>query len=685
MFSSITYLVFLAASTLLFQLVGFGLLMLVSGKKQINENSWAFGRVIGWLVVGLLIWFISHFIGINTNLGFWLTFLLLASFLFFSKFSIFKQLKSFIKSHKKIIIFQEIIFLIGFVFLGLVRMYNPHVLDLEKFMDGGFMQSYLTSPLLPIEDMWLAGEKVNYYTFGHFLGSLMVRFWHVPMEFGYNFLLAFILGLMVVESFALGRIFIGPFLKKNKFFAPILLLTGLISLLLVNFGGNSHPIWHLITEGSFEKYWYPDATRFIERTIHEFPAYSYIVSDLHAHVWGMPLVLLMMYFCWRWMIGIKEDKKIKKFSIEKIRKTNWFKESIFLGSTLGILAMTSTWDMMIYGMFLGVLGIFLLFSDFEKFWLFVISGITAFISATLIVSFWFMNFESISKGVFFVYENSPLWQLVALWGGHLILTIISLIIGYLIFTKNKKNYQFLFLISLAFTAFILLLIPEIIYFKDIYPNHPRANTMFKFTFQAFIMMSFLASWGFGLLLQKAETFGFNKITKSVLLLAFLSIFTGFLTYPFLGYPKYYGEFKENLGWNGLSWMKKSYLSDYKAILWLREQNDKSVVLEAVGESYTKKARVSAFTGMPTVLGWRVHEWLWRGGFEIPGQRTSEVKTIYEKPKTAEAVSLLNEYQVKYIFVGSQEREVYNFRLDDLVSLGEIVYSEGGVFIIKIKD
>ena len=39
-------------------------------------------------------------------------------------------------------------------------------------------------------------------------------------------------------------------------------------------------------------YWYPNATRFIPKTIHEFPSYSYVVADLHGHVYDIPFVLL---------------------------------------------------------------------------------------------------------------------------------------------------------------------------------------------------------------------------------------------------------------------------------------------------------------------------------------------------------------------------------------------------------
>ncbi|MBT4652809.1 MAG: hypothetical protein HN981_00880 [Candidatus Pacebacteria bacterium] len=691
MFLDAIYLVFLVASTFLFQIVGMGILFSFFKKNEITSELWAWGRIVSWLSIGLILWFLSHLVGVNTDLGFWSVFTGLLFYLFFrkskGKVNLKTQLKEFIQKNKKEIFMYEFVFLLGFLFLGLMRTYNPHVLDLEKFMDAGLMQRYITSPTLPIEDMWLAGEKINYYTFGHFLGSLMLRFWHVSVEFGYNFLLAYILGLMCIESFALSRVLLRPFLTNKKNRNILLAFVGLLTLLLVNFGGNSHPLWYLLKNKSFEKYWYPDATRFIERTIHEFPAYSYIVSDIHAHVWGLPIVLLMLFFSWQWMQSIVKAKKLKEITFKKIISTQWFKEAVVLGGILGILAMTSTWDMMIYGLFLGILGLLLLVNFTEKINLFILSGAGAVVTAAGVVSLWLLNFTSISQGVFSVYERSPFWQLLVLWGGHFSLSLLSIFLVYhFFFRKKKKAYEFLFLVSMSIIAFILLLLPEVIYFKDIYPNHPRANTMFKFTFQAFIFMSFLVVWGLGFLLQKKHLKKIALYIKIPLLIIFFGFITTTLTYPFLAYPSYYGHFKTRDGWNGLSWMIKEFPDDYQAIMWLRRQNFKdSVILEAVGESYTKKARVSTFTGIPTVLGWRVHEWLWRGGFSIPGQRTTEVKIMYEKPLSLEAQNLFDRYKVKYVFVGSQEKKTYTLDIENILELGTVIYSEGGTFIIKLED
>jgi uncharacterized membrane protein len=96
--------------------------------------------------------------------------------------------------------------------------------------------------------------------------------------------------------------------------------------------------------------------------------------------------------------------------------------------------------------------------------------------------------------------------------------------------------------------------------------------------------------------------------------------------------------------------------------------------------------VSAFTGLPTVLGWRVHEWLWRGGFDIPGERTEEVRVVYEDPGSRAAWEVLERYGVRYVFVGTKEREAYE-SLDEngLKELGRVVYMQEGTTIVEIGD
>src|SRR5690606_25470567 len=97
----------------------------------------------------------------------------------------------------------------------------------------------------------------------------------------------------------------------HKYFGKIRLsiFSGILSAFLVTLGGNLHtiysffqsydvdnpsPFWklNLLPLDKFgTEYWYPNATRFIQNTIHEFPSYSFVVSDLHGHVLDIPTVL----------------------------------------------------------------------------------------------------------------------------------------------------------------------------------------------------------------------------------------------------------------------------------------------------------------------------------------------------------------------------------------------------------
>lgn len=107
------------------------------------------------------------------------------------------------------------------------------------------------------------------------------------------------------------------------------------------------------------------------------------------------------------------------------------------------------------------------------------------------------------------------------------------------------------------------------------------------------------------------------------------------------------------------------------------------MVEAVGDSYTEFNAVSVFSGVPTIEGWRVHEWLWRGGYETVTQREAEVKTIYETYETEKRKELLERYNVGWILVGADENEKYEVNEEQIKALGEVVYQEGGTYLVKI--
>lgn len=108
------------------------------------------------------------------------------------------------------------------------------------------------------------------------------------------------------------------------------------------------------------------------------------------------------------------------------------------------------------------------------------------------------------------------------------------------------------------------------------------------------------------------------------------------------------------------------------------------MVEAVGDSYTEQNVVSAYAGVPTIQGWRVHEWLWRGGYEAVAVREKQVREIYEGKEEGLAREILSSYNVGWILVGPDEAEGYLINHPKIKKLGKEVWREGESYLVKVE-
>lgn len=657
------------------QLVGFGLLFSYFPKRLLSQ-SWALSRTSIWLLISLVIWFVAHLgLSVNTSFGIYAVLVVLAGLAGYRYWKQGSSLLDLLRGQWVHVLTQEILFLTGLTSLSIIRAFNPKILDLEKFMDAGFMASYVRSATLPAPDIWLAGHSINYYSFGHFLGSVMTRIWNLPISYGYNLLLGFVMGLALLLSYAVVVQLLS--LAGRQVRTKSLFVGGIVGSLLVVVGGNTHTFWYWLTNHSFEGYWYADATRFIHNTIHEFPSYSFVVSDLHAHVWSLPFVLSFLIWVLIWLSYLVK--------VDRSQKRSYLWWALPVGMLMGTFVMTNAWDAMIFGLFLLVVGGVFVIYRWRLIYPFLWSALLVGTSAFIVAAPWIFGFESISEGVALVTERSPWHELIALWTGHVLLSILALAGSVIVIRRWRKKtipFQSLLLVAIVVTAWILLAVPEVVYVKDIYTGHPRANTMFKLTYQAFILMSLAGGVALGLLIRERT---WRPSLRVVGIGTGLLICATLMMHPYFSYRDYYGHWNTVHGLDGYAWLEDDHPHDAAGIAWLQEQvTGQPVILEAVGESYTTFDRVSAVTGLPTVLGWRVHEWLWRGGFDIPGQRTEEVRSMYELPLSKESLDLYEQYDVRYIFVGDKEYEAYpNISVDELRSMGTIVFEDGRTFIVEL--
>jgi len=290
-----------------------------------------------------------------------------------------------------------------------------------------------------------------------------------------------------------------------------------------------------------------------------------------------------------------------------------------------------------------------------------------------------LNFKNIAGGVALVDFHTPAWMIGVLWGVPLLTTILA---GGM-FVWGKKEKIDYWVMAVLGVSWFLIILPEIIYVKDIYVHdYQRANTMFKLTYQAFVMFAVTG----GYIITKSGLMIKSWVVKigAVLIIAGVLYFVG--SYPVYAVKSYYG-LKNYRSLDGLEYLKNQRPDDYRAVLWLNKYvTGQPVIVEAVGESYTDYARISANTGLPTILGWRVHEWLWRGSFDEPGKRTTDVADIYQFKSKAQLRTLLEQYKVKYIVIGDMERLQYT-QMDEkaLEGLGEVVFKSGKTEIVEVVN
>jgi uncharacterized membrane protein len=148
--------------------------------------------------------------------------------------------------------------------------------------------------------------------------------------------------------------------------------------------------------------------------------------------------------------------------------------------------------------------------------------------------------------------------------------------------------------------------------------------------------------------------------------------------------------------DGTAYMAQDPLNagDAQAIDWLNTHvSGEAVIVEAAQyNEYTHLGRVSAFTGLPTLIGWGGHEEQWRynwlaqpGRANVLGERLNAVKLIYTNQNDAFVLSLLRSYGVRYVYVGAAERQTYGPQADHFSAFLTPVYQQSGVTIYAVPS
>ncbi len=242
------------------------------------------------------------------------------------------------------------VFTAAFLFLVAVRAVDPavHPIAGEKFLDFGLLKALLRPGALPPEDIWFAGEPVQYYYGGHLLAATLATLTGTAGRYAYNLALAGVYATLVTAAYAVaaeladraggGRVFGG---LLGAFFVGFAanLVTGARLLAGALPAGVQSTVagWVGLSPDrvaiSPSEFFYWDASRVIPGTINEFPLFAFLNGDLHAHMTSTPFLLLAAGLLAAYYRTPEEG--------------TWRRRALVLGgvpAVAGMLAVVNTWS-----------------------------------------------------------------------------------------------------------------------------------------------------------------------------------------------------------------------------------------------------------------------------------------------------------------------------------------------------
>ena len=760
-----------------------GLPLAFSWLRALPSRGYAAAKALGLLLTGVLLWWaetlhlcpnslpaIFASVGATFLGGMWLL-----------RREERGVLAAWWREKRAFVLTTEALFLLAFIVWALVRASQPRIETAggEKWMEIAFLNAILRSPTMPPNDPWLSGFAISYYYLGYFLLSLLTRLTSLPATVAFNLGNAAWFALAAVTSYGIVYDLLPRRDVRRPLLAPLMLLlagNGEAFLEVLHARGLlPASFWHWLdivdlsaapqppfTWRPTRYMWWWRASRVLhdytpwhthQEVIDEFPAFSFLLGDMHPHLLALPFVLLAIALAlnlYRSRVTLRRD---------------WLSLSGY-ALILGSLGFLNTWDFPIYwALLVGalILGSWAA-SERDALWehawrLLPQAAWLGVLSVLAYLPFWiglrsqaggilpnvFNATRLVHFGVMFMPLLLPLaglliaaarrvclsWTNVLLWSLALLLAVFlgSLLIGaatalpylHLILSgspiagltlspadagaallhrllapwtallllaglvvagwslgvtgKRALPEAWRFPLLMALLGLGLTLTPEFIFLKDIF--HTRMNTIFKFYFQAWVLWSLVGAWQLALWLEDRPLWA-----------AFSALFIALgLLYPLFAIPQRAAERGGDWTLDGAAWLTQAQPQDMAAIHWLNAHiSGAPVIVESPGDvhrAYTYEGRVSAFTGLPTVLGWADHETQWRGTSDEQAARSQALQVLFSTSDASLARAILDTYHVTYLYIGPTERSRYPAEsLSRFAAWFPKVYDQNGVIIYR---
>lgn len=770
---------------------------------NLPDRGWAFSKAIGTAVLAFCVWFPLMSLRVLPFSQFFIAgvFLLLLAFNIIGFLRVRQTIAKVMRVNLTYILISETVFAGMMLLLGWIRSYVPDIRSFEMFMDEGFIAAIMRSPHLPPNDMWFSGFPINYYYYAHFTVAALAKLLGQPPSIAFNTGISMFYGLTAVNLFGVtcnivawaqharkgARVNGATEVQRPDTSYPSLLravpygfLTMLMALVLGNLAATQQ-WWE--QHGDWTQFDWFSPSRVVDRTINEFPAFSFLLSCFHAHVLALAFTIVAIALAFNLFLE-QDGKGLLVFG------RGW-RLPVTMGTTaliLGGLFTMNGWDFPTYvgltvvcivlqqwlvyrsrfrlelllDIFIACAGLIALsFSLYAPFYLSFISpslglgvvgsanrsplsneiliyGMFAFVFLSLLLARTFRQpfFTRSSATPTFAEEQATSSSTRLPWFNKGVVSVLLVILAVLLtlfvlpnsatfaaasgiaalgciaLLHSLRDRSQAFILLLGSVAFALVAVCEVFFLKDVFAGGDflRMNTVFKFYFQAWALLSITSGVGLYFILESFRPqavvargqLWLQRGVEGIWIAGLLLLLLASAVYPLVGTfarTNHYMQRTNNL--DGIDYLQSCKVpdcdydtaGDYTAIRWLNSHvSGDPVIVEAVGDDYSSYARISAFTGLPTPMGWVGHEYQWRVNWLNKGlnavdfdSRKSDVDTIYADPHQSVVMNLLARYQVQYLYVGLLEQMKYpKANLQRFSAFLHVVYSAHGVTIYQVS-
>jgi hypothetical protein len=286
------------------------------------------------------------------------------------------------RTRKRLVLASEALFLVFFFLFWFIRWGNPDLwhpwMGGEKPMDFAYLNAVIKSTEFPPYDPWFAGGYLNYYYFGQVMVGTLIKLIGIVPNVAYNLTIPLWFAMTAMGAFSVTYNLVAVRRDDKLSYRP--LFFGLVGALFVAVLGNLGEIHLLLLKlgegvmntfqstipglaalvkviiGTFEvifggralpvaiNEWYWNASRAIpagpaESVITEFPFFTFLYADLHAHLIAMPLTYVSLAAA---LTFVKGGERLGRRGRRAFLATLAL---LFLwGLTIGAMRTTNTWD-----------------------------------------------------------------------------------------------------------------------------------------------------------------------------------------------------------------------------------------------------------------------------------------------------------------------------------------------------